>query len=126
MKSNGFPKSKKLKKENEISLLFKKGKWKTVGNIRVITYSHPDFAESKVGVSASKRYFKKAVDRNRVKRLLREAYRMEKQPFEQWAKEKQVTAHLFFAYQYKDLPKLEELKSIMNVIFTKIATQYKS
>lgn len=82
MKSNGFPKSKKLKKENEISLLFKKGKWKTVGNIRVITYSHPDFAESKIGVSASKRYFKKAVDRNRVKRLLREAYRLHQNEFE--------------------------------------------
>lgn len=82
MKSNGFSKKQKLKKENEISLLFKKGKWKTVGNIRVIVYSHPDFTTSKVGVSASKRLFKKAVDRNRIKRLLREAYRLNQNEFE--------------------------------------------
>lgn len=41
-------------------------------------WSWEDKVQVKVGVSASKRNFKKAVDRNRVKRLMREAYRTNK------------------------------------------------
>jgi len=83
-----YPKREKLKQKKEISLLFEKGKWKTCGKIRMIvlkeevSVSHGLPVEnSKIGVSVSKRYFKKAVDRNRIKRLLRESYRQNKAVF---------------------------------------------
>lgn len=83
-----LPKEEKLKHKKEIGLLFEKGKWKTCGNIRIITLDldkKPQedffFKNQKVGVSVSKRYFKKAVDRNRIKRLLRESYRLNKELF---------------------------------------------
>ena len=82
-----YPREEKLKQKNDISLLFEKGKWKTCGNLRVISYqtdastSLSMTAQHKVGVSVSKRYFKKAVDRNRAKRFLREAYRLHKTDF---------------------------------------------
>ncbi len=79
-----YPKEEKLKKENEITLLFAKGKWRSCGNLRIIILkNHPDLQSEnvKLGVSVSKRYFKKAVYRNRVKRLLRECYRLNKDLF---------------------------------------------
>ena len=79
-----YPKEEKLKKENEITLLFAKGKWRSCGNLRIIILkNHPDLHTEnvKLGVSVSKRYFKKAVYRNRIKRLLRECYRLNKDIF---------------------------------------------
>lgn len=79
-----YPKEEKLKKENEITLLFAKGKWRSCGNLRIIILkNHPDLQSEnvKLGVSVSKRYFKKAVYRNRVKRLLRGCYRLNKDLF---------------------------------------------
>jgi len=79
-----YPTQEKLKKKNEIALLFEKGKWKNYESLRIIFLkSHPDLSVDhlKVGVSVSKRYFKKAVHRNRIKRLLRECYRLNKDLF---------------------------------------------
>lgn len=83
-----YPREEKLKQKKDISLLFEKGKWQTCGKIRIISFSpdeesssHNKTHQHKVGVSVSKRYFKKAVDRNRIKRFLREAYRLHKPDF---------------------------------------------
>lgn len=93
-----YSKEEKLKKKAEIDLLFAKGKWRTYGNLRIIILkNHPDLENEhvKIGVSVSKRYFKKAVYRNRVKRLLRECYRLNKELFRDRFGEKTV-AMLFW------------------------------
>lgn len=83
-KQFGYSRTEKLKQKRELTLLFEKGKWRTAGKIRIMICKN-EFSEdctiNKVGVSVSKRYFKKATDRNRVKRLLREAYRFHKDEF---------------------------------------------
>lgn len=78
-----FPKQEKLKQKKDISLLFEKGKWKTCGNLRIISIKNENFTHPKIGVSVSKKYFKKAVHRNRIKRLLRESYRLHKEEYAQ-------------------------------------------
>lgn len=98
MQNFKYPKEEKLKKKDEITLLFEKGKWKNNENLRIIVLkNHPDLVNDnvKLGVSVSKRYFKKAVHRNRIKRLLRECYRLNKNLFKEYFGEK-TTAMLFW------------------------------
>lgn len=81
MKEFGYPTAEKLKQKKEITELFRSGKWQTCGNIRTIYLLKADTELQKVGVSVSKKNFKKATDRNRIKRLLRECYRLNKPLF---------------------------------------------
>lgn len=84
MKKFGYSKVEKLKQKKEISALFERGKWRSCGRIRMIILKNKTedaSSNNRVGISVSKRYFKKATDRNRIKRLLREAYRLNKNVF---------------------------------------------
>ncbi|KAB1229895.1 ribonuclease P protein component [Chryseobacterium sp. KBW03] len=84
MTNSQYPRAEKLKKNTEIGLLFDKGKWRTNGNLRIIILKDKptlSVESARFGVSVSKRYFKKAVHRNRIKRLLRECYRLNKDLF---------------------------------------------
>jgi len=56
------------------------------------------------GVGAGTRNFKKAVDRNRIKRLTREAYRMQKNTLQQKLLESQKQLNVFFIYTGKEMP----------------------
>jgi len=75
-----FRKQEKLKKSKLIDQLFAEGKAVTAFPIKLIylQIEHDSPYKIQAGVSASKRNFKRAVDRIRIKRLLREAYRKNK------------------------------------------------
>ena len=81
MKTNGYPKTEKIKNKTDISLLFEQGKWYSYKELCIISLTKPDLENPKIGVSVSKKFFKRAVNRNRIKRLLRETYRLNKSLF---------------------------------------------
>jgi ribonuclease P protein component len=58
----------------------------------------------KCGVSVSKRNFKHSVDRNRIKRLLREAYRLHKHTLAEKVAGRQLTLEVFFVFTDRTLP----------------------
>jgi ribonuclease P protein component len=64
--------------------------------------SSPIFLQA--GFGAGNRNFKKAVDRNRIKRLTREAYRLQKHLLEEHLREKKQPLAVFFIYVGKELP----------------------
>lgn len=75
-----YPKNQKLKSSKTIDLLFTKGKSVSKYPLRLV-FVEQEIDENfdlKFGVSVSKKYFKKAVDRNYFKRVLRECYRLNK------------------------------------------------
>lgn len=107
-----YPRAEKLKKNTEISLLFEKGKWRTSGNLRIIILKDkPNLPveEARFGVSVSKRYFKRAVHRNRIKRLLRECYRLNKDLFKQAFGEKTVA--MLFWVSAEMPPKFQDVEA---------------
>lgn len=72
-----YPKKEKLKSRKIIKHIFEQGESIKTYPI-LIRYVENDQEYPQVGVSVSKRNFKNAVDRNRIKRQLREAYRLHK------------------------------------------------
>jgi ribonuclease P protein component len=99
-KQFGLGKRNRLKSRREIDSLFEKGKHFTVFPLRVIYQFEPapTGVSLQAGVTASKRHFKKAVDRNRVKRLLREAYRLQKNELVKELDARKLKGFLFFVY----------------------------
>ncbi len=115
-------KQARLKSRKVIDQLFKDGKSFTVFPFRIIYQFTklpvtPDAFQLQAGFSVSKRHFKKAVDRNRIKRLMREAYRLQKNELELMIKSNPVQLVFFMIYTGKDLPDyqlvFEKIKGIL-------------
>ena len=96
-------KSERLKSRKAIDGLFKNGKRFTVSPIRVY-YSINQGEGLQFGTGAITRNFKKAVDRNKVKRLIREAWRLQKNSLQEIVKEKELRLDLFLIYAEKEIP----------------------
>ncbi|MDH7446305.1 ribonuclease P protein component [Aquimarina sp. 2201CG14-23] len=121
MKEN-FGTKEKLKSKKEIELLFSEGKSIARYPIRLIYRKALSQGEVNVlaAVSVSKRNFKKAVDRNRIKRLLRESYRKNKYIVHN------NTTHQFtfmFLYTGKEMPDHILIESKIKEILQKFITR---
>ena len=102
-------KEARLKSRKLIDRLFKDGKSFSVLPFRVIFQLtklpvSPVAFQLQAGFSVSKRHFKKAVDRNRIKRLMREAYRLQKNELELMVKSNPIQFVFFIIYTGKDIP----------------------
>lgn len=73
-----FPKSHKLKSSKTIEKLFLEGKTLSKFPIKLFFLPKDNIDTNLAAFAVPKRNFKSAVDRNRVKRQLREAYRLNK------------------------------------------------
>lgn len=112
-----FPKKEKLKSKKLIESLFTEGKAVSKYPFKLV-YLKTEFTEEvkiQAGVSVPKRNFKRAVDRNRIKRLMRESYRLNKHLI---FNNIEVSYAFMFLYLGKDIPKNydEVNKSMMKLM----------
>jgi ribonuclease P protein component len=121
---NTYPKHEKLKSKNTIDLLFSEGKSVSKYPLRLVFVpaSLEEGEKIKIGVSVSKKYFKKAVDRNYYKRVLRETYRLNKEII--LANLDQPYVIMFF-YQTKDRLTYQEINEKTMLLFEKFVAEIK-
>jgi len=117
---NTFQKKERLSKEIWIKKLFEEGSSFNFYPFKVLYLPHPDTGSTtnQVLFSVSKRQFKRAVDRNAIKRRLREAYRLNKSALSQ--SEKWLIAYIYIAktmlpsetFQQKVLGTIQKISSL--------------
>jgi ribonuclease P protein component len=102
-----YRKEDKLKSRKAIDALFGEGNSFSNFPLKVIWMPQNKMGALQAAVGVSSRNFKKAVDRNRIKRLMREAYRLQKQSLKESLLLNQQTMSVFFLYVGKELPEYD-------------------
>jgi RNase P protein component len=123
---NSFAKSEHLCGDKRIGKLFTQGDAFMAYPLRVVFLIEPkaDDEFASVLVSVPKKRFKRAVKRNRLKRLMREAYRLNKQLLVEKLKEKDCQIHIAFNYVSDDVLEFaaidKKMKQALNKLIEKI------
>lgn len=119
---NTFRKYEKLTEKVFIDRLFSKGKTLACKNFRLIFFEHAqdDIAPVRLLISVPKKRFKHAVERNRVKRLIREAYRLNKSSLIAHYETQQLKCHLAIIYTGSDIIDFESTQQLLCLLFKKL------
>lgn len=116
-------KQERLSSRKDIETLFESGQTLSKFPIRLFWLTRPETSVTPVSVmfSVSKKKFSKAVDRNRIKRLLRENYRLVK-PGLYEAIPSQTHMLLGILFTGKELPAFEDIQKGLDVALERLVT----
>ena len=125
-------KNERLKSRKQIEKLFGEGKSFVVGFFRIYYLTHETLNPQRsmfnvqFGVGVSSKNFKRSVDRNRIKRLTREAWRLQKNDpiaigLKEFLKGSNKQLNVFFIYTGKELPDFIIVKDKVALALKKLA-----
>ena len=123
----GLPKYERICKDNDIQALFGKGLGVSVYPYRVVyLFRHGDDHRVTVRllVSVSKKRFHHAFKRNRVKRLIREAWRRNKAPLYEICQRDNISLDVALVYTATVIHSYEEMLAKTKKAVNEIAKNY--
>ncbi len=113
-------KQDKLKSRKVIQQLFTEGKQVTVFPLKAIWMTGAQSSSLQAAVSVSARHFKKAVDRNRIKRLIRESYRLQRNELTSHLIQQNLQLSVFFIFIGNELPNYQLVSDACDKILQKL------
>jgi ribonuclease P protein component len=117
-----YTKQEKLKSRKMLEQVFAGKKSFTIFPFKVFYFFPVEVMNFpvKAGVGTSGKFFKKAVDRNRIKRLIRETYRVHKTPLYDFITKHNKQVAFFILYIGKELPHMHKLQIKMPLVIDKL------
>lgn len=110
-----------LKKRDDFKALFKEGKRLRHGPfILSFIATEQTTSEVKCGFVVPKRFVRKAVHRNRTKRLLREVYRKHREQLESLALDHRLELKLLIGYNASEIPNFTECEKKISGLIVRL------
>lgn len=118
--------NERIKSRKKADEVFTAGKSVSAFPLRAFYLSNNKDAESIVqaGFGVSSKNFKKAVDRNRIKRLIREAYRLNKKELTGLSEKNKTSFHIFFIFTGRDFPDFTLTEQKMKSVLKKLCNEF--
>ena len=121
-----FKKIERLCSQKLITELFSKGKFFYINPFKVVYYKTelPFNTPSQLLISVSKRNFKKAVDRNKIKRLIRESFRKNNSLFYNFCTLNNIQCVFMISYNTKIILSYSEIENKIKLILQRLVMEY--
>ena len=108
-----FSKNERIKSNKEISRIFNCGIFLFTKNISLVYLCSKDTDQkfNQIAVSVPKKKFKSAVKRNKIKRQIKEAYRLNKSIIYNYSDKNSIWFKMVFVYKSKFIPTYKTIDS---------------